>query len=202
MIITQCMVPEIWSATGRIFCQSRLFFALLPPYAPRKSKFWKNEKNTWRYYHFTHVHHKWQSYDLWFLRYQLWQTEFLVILDRLLCFYPLTARKMKISKKWIQNLEISSFYTLVPKIMIICYTAPEIWCVTNGIIFHFGLSFTLPKSPKNQNFKEMKINPGDIIILHMCTKNYDQMMYGSWDMMREGWIGRRADKQTDGKSDI
>ena len=24
--------------------------------------------------------------------------------------------------------------------------------------------------------------PGDIIIFHMCTKNYDQMMYGSWDM--------------------
>ena len=27
--------------------------------------------------------------------------------------------------------------------------------------------------------------PGDIIILHMCTKNYDQMMYGSWDMVRD-----------------
>ena len=29
----------------------------------------------------------------------------------------------------------------------------------------------------------MKKNPGDIIILHMCTKNYDQMMYSSWDMV-------------------
>ena len=27
--------------------------------------------------------------------------------------------------------------------------------------------------------KKMKKTPGDIIILHMCTKNYDQMMYGS-----------------------
>ena len=25
----------------------------------------------------------------------------------------------------------------------------------------------------------------DIIILHTCTKNYDQMMYGSWDMVRD-----------------
>ena len=60
--------------------------------------------------------------------------------------------------------------------MIICYTAPEIWHVTDAIvIFHFGLFFALlpPNSPKNQNFKNMKETPGDITILHMCTKNYD-----------------------------
>ena len=33
--------------------------------------------------------------------------------------------------------------------------------------------------------KKWKKTPGDIIILHMCTKNYDQMMYGSWDMVRD-----------------
>ena len=27
--------------------------------------------------------------------------------------------------------------------------------------------------------KKMKEMPGDIIILHTCTKDYDQMMYGS-----------------------
>ena len=32
----------------------------------------------------------------------------------------------------------------------------------------------------------MKKTPGDIIILHKCTKNYDQMMYGFWDMVRDG----------------
>ena len=58
----------------------------------------------------------------------------------------------------------------------------------------------------------MKRAPGDIIILHKCTKNhdhmlycssdmvcdrcnctknYDQMMYGTWDMVRDG--------QTDGQ---
>ena len=30
----------------------------------------------------------------------------------------------------------------------------------------------------------MKKTPGDIIILHMCTKNYDEAMYGCWDMVR------------------
>ena len=85
--IMWCMVPEIWSATDRIFCHYGPFFALLPPYGPRKSKFWKNEKNTWRYYHFTNVYHKWQSYDIWFFRYGVQQTIFFVILDHFLPFY-------------------------------------------------------------------------------------------------------------------
>ena len=41
-------------------------------------------------------------------------------------------------------LEISSFYTSVPKIMIIGYTVPEIWHVTHAIvIFHSRLFFAL-----------------------------------------------------------
>ena len=35
------------------------------------------------------------------------------------------------------------------------------------------LPFYSPNSPKNQNFKNKKKATGDIIILHMCTKNYD-----------------------------
>ena len=43
---------------------------------------------------------------------------------------------------------------------------------------HF-FPFYLPNDPQNQNFEKMRKNPGDIIILHMCTINYDHMMYGS-----------------------
>ena len=77
-------------------------------------------------------------------------------------------------------METSSFYVSVPKITIRRCTVPQIWCVTDVIIFHFGPFFTLlpPNSPKYQNFKKMKKVPGDIT-LHMCTKNYDQMTYGS-----------------------
>ena len=64
-----------------VFCP----FTLL---TTQKSKFWKNEKNTWRHYRFTEVYHKWQSYDVWFPRYEAWQTEFFVILDCFLPFYP------------------------------------------------------------------------------------------------------------------
>ena len=96
MTIIWCMVPEIWSAADIIFCHSGLFFALLAPYGPRKSKFWKNEKNTGRYYYFTNVYNKWQSYDVWFLRYGIQRTEFVygiqwtefVILDHFLPFPP------------------------------------------------------------------------------------------------------------------
>ena len=43
-----------------------------------------------------------------------------------------------------QKIKISSFYTSVPKIMIICYTVLEISWVTDIIfIFHFGLVFAL-----------------------------------------------------------
>ena len=70
--------------------------------------------------------------------------------------------------------------------MIICYTFPETWCMTDVIIFHFGPFFALLSlnSLKNQNFTKMKKTPRDII-LHTCTKNYDQMMYSSWDMVHD-----------------
>ena len=80
------------------------------------------------------------------------QTEYLVILNHFLPFYPLTAGKIKILKKWIKHLEISSFYTSTPKTMIICYTVPEIWHVKDvTVIFHFWLFFALlpSNSPKN-----------------------------------------------------
>ena len=149
MPIIWCMVLEIWSKTDRIFYHSGLFFALLHPYGPRKSKFWKNDKTNWRYYHFTrvpymtiiwcivpeirsmtniifchfgpffallptsqtkiskfwkkwkniwryhftHVHHKWQSNNVWFLRHWACQTELFVILDHFLPFYPLNNLK-------------------------------------------------------------------------------------------------------------
>ena len=59
-------------------------------------------------------------------------------------FFPTTNRKNKILKEWKKCLGTSSFYTSVTKIMIICYTVPEIWCMGYVIcIFHFGLFFAL-----------------------------------------------------------
>ena len=53
-------------------------------------------------------------------------------------FTPLTTRKIKILKKWNKHLEMSSFYTCVPKITIIWSMLPEIWNTTDIIFCHFG----------------------------------------------------------------
>ena len=83
------------------------------------------------------------------------------ILDYFLPFYPpnrlKTENLKKLKKK--KHLDISSFYTIVLKTMIIWYTVYEIRRVTNVIVvFHLGLFFVLlpPNSPENNNFRKMK----------------------------------------------
>ena len=80
------VAQQIWRWQN--FLSFWTIFVLLHPQQAKKSKFWKKWKNNWRYYHFTQVRHKWQSYDVWFLRYEAWRTEFFVILDQFLPFYP------------------------------------------------------------------------------------------------------------------
>ena len=79
MTIIWCTVPEIWSYTGKIFSHFGPFFALLL----KNQNF---EKTAWRYHQLTLVYHKWQSYDVWFLRYKVQRTEFFV--DYFLPFWP------------------------------------------------------------------------------------------------------------------
>ena len=43
------------------------------PFYP--SKFPKNQKNSWRYQHFTHVYQRWWLDDVWFLGYGIQQTD-------------------------------------------------------------------------------------------------------------------------------
>ena len=68
-----------------------------------------------------------------------------VILGHYLPYYPFNSLKNENFKKMKKKqVEISSFYICVPKIMIICYFVPEIWHVTDVIvIFHFGQFFAL-----------------------------------------------------------
>ena len=179
------MFPEISTATDRFFCHLGPFFALLPPPNSSKNENIKKTRKT--------GNKKWRKH-LEISSFYAHVPKIMIICstvpeiyvcDKCNCYFffwaifcpftSLTAQKMKISKKWKKTQEISSFYTTVSKIMIIGYTAPEIWHVTHAIlIFHFGLFFAfLPPWPKNQNFKKMKKLPGDITILRICHKNYD-----------------------------
>ena len=54
-------------------------------------------------------------------------------------FMPLTARKIKILKKWKKVLDISSFHIYVPKIIIRWCTVPEVWCAMDGQTVEGGM---------------------------------------------------------------
>ena len=162
-----------------------------PPNSPKNDNFTTMKKTTGDIIIFTHVYQKSWSYDILFLRYGMWRIYFWAIFCPLPYFLPLQlARKVKISKKWKKTqLEISSFYTSVPKIMIIWYTVSGIQHVTDVIvIFHFGLLLVLlPRKMRisKKKKKKKKKTPRDTIILHKCTKNHDQKLYYSWDMAHD-----------------
>ena len=136
------MVPEISTARDRFFfCHLRPFFPHFTPLTAQKLKSSKNEKNTRRYHHFPQVYQKsWSCYTVP----EVWHVTGVIVVFHLGLITPLTARKMKRSRKWKKLQEISSFYISAPTLMIICHTGPEICCVTDVIvIFHFGLFFPL-----------------------------------------------------------
>ena len=63
---------------------------------------------------YIHVYHKWRSYDVWFLKYKVQQTEIFDILGHFLPLQPpdkLENKNFNIEKR---NLKILSFYTFAP----------------------------------------------------------------------------------------
>ena len=105
---------------------------------------------------------------------------------------PLTAQKIKISKKRKQYLEISSFNTSVPKIMIIWFTVPEIWWVTDVIvIFHCAIFCSFIPPPLTA--QKMKISKQwkkclEISSFYKFTKNHYHLLHSSWDMTHDTHI--------------
>ena len=169
------------------------FWAIFCPCTPKKTKFWKNEKNTWRYYHFTHVYHKWQSCDIWFVRYGAQQTEFFAFWTIFCSFTcpPNNPKKLKFGKNEKRSLKILLFYTCVPKMRIIWCMILEIWSLTDWFLSFWTIFCPFTPSPLLQttqklNKKNEKRMPRDIILLQMCTINKDHMMYVFWDIKCNG----------------
>ena len=109
------------------------FQAIFCPFTPltaQRVKFQKNSKNSWRCHLFTQVHQKPWLYAILFLRYGTW---LFFIWSYFLPFYPSNSPKKQNFKNMKKKpLEISSFYTCIPKIMIRWSTVPKIWCMTEG----------------------------------------------------------------------
>ena len=133
-MIIWCMFLEIWSASDKKFCRFGPFFALLPHYWPWKLKFGKNMVKTPEDTILLQMCTiKWKSYNIWFLRYEVWQTKILLFWVIFLPFYPTNnSKNQNLEKMKKKILEILPFYTGPPKIMIICYTVPEILHKTDG----------------------------------------------------------------------
>ena len=142
-----------------------------------------------------------ELYDVWFLRYKTQGTEFFVIRTIFCLFTPITTQKINILKKW-KDAWIYQFTQMYQKSW--SYTILFLRSARDKCNFYFSFLATFcPFNPltaqKIKIFKKLKKKkknmPGDIIILHMCIKNYDQdvwfLMYGSWDMVhnrqKDGW---------------
>ena len=127
-------VPEIWHV---IWCNSYFsFWAIFCPFTPltvQKMKIKKNEKKTPSFYRSVS-----KIMIIYYTVPKIWHVTDVIIIFHSGLFFALlaslTTQKIKISIKWKTFLEISLFYTCVPKIMIRWCTVPEIWCTTDGQI--------------------------------------------------------------------
>ena len=147
-----------------------------------KIKIWNNEKTTWRYYHFAKVQHNWQSYNVWFLRYQAQQTEFFVILDHFLPFYlPNNPRNINFEKikKTPGDITILHMCTISDNHMM--YGSWDIERDRQNFLLFWIIfcPFTPPMNPENQNLKKMKKAPEDF------TNVYHK--WQSWCTVPEIW---------------
>ena len=163
MMIIWCMVPETWSTKYKFFVIFNNFFY---PKTTRKIKIlkkWKKKARDITIFHMSTMNDNHMMYGSWNMKCTKNQDHMLYYSWDMVCegcnhyfsiwaiFFPLTPRplpplttqKNNILKKWKNHLEMSSFYTCVPKIIIIWYTLPETSCATDIIFCHSGQFFTL-----------------------------------------------------------
>ena len=91
------------------------FLPFYMPLTTHRTKILKKWKNTWIYHHFTQVYHEWQSYDIWFLRYEVQQTECFVNLGRFLPIFPIKSLKNENIKKYIKSWRYHHFTQVFQK---------------------------------------------------------------------------------------
>ena len=192
MISFYTSVPKSWSYLILVHDRCNCYFsfwAIFCPFTPLPSNSPKNE-NFKKWKKLLDISSLYICVPKLRSAAEIWHMTHVIIFNFGLFFalLPSNSPKNQNFKKWEKSLKISSFYIRALEIMIRWCTVSEIWCVTDVIvIFHFVLLFN---SPKNHNGKEMGKMSGNIIILHTCTKNYDQMKYSSDgpDRWIDGWI--------------
>ena len=125
------------------------------PNNPENQNFQKIKNNNWRYHHFTQVHHKWKSYDVWFLRYETRQTRVFCHFGPFVCpFTPLTTQKIKIFKKWKKAWRYHHLHKCTKKHDHMLYCS---WDMVNegcNCYFSFSAIFCpfIPQQPEKSKF--------------------------------------------------
>ena len=122
-----------------------LFFPFYPSNSPKNENFKKKTKKPSGDTIILHNCTKSYDYRLYYSWDMVHDTcNFYFSFWAIFCPFTPDSPKNENLKKWKKRLEISSFYTIVPKVMIRGYIVPEIWCMTDVIVvFHFGLFFAL-----------------------------------------------------------
>ena len=189
-----------------------------------KIKFWKNEKNAQRYYHFTFVYHKWRSCDTWFLIDGAQRTEFFVIWTILCPFTPPNTENQNFEKmkKLPEDIIILHMCTINEKSYDVSFLRYEherkkhleissfwSWHAADVILlFHFGLLFTLLlpwKAQKNQNSKKKekkRKKKRKKFLKYHFTHVYLKLWSDDAQFLRSGarqdrWADRQTDRPTE-----
>ena len=113
----------------------------------------------------THMWKRWDTPQNFLLAFidELWKTWKIRILK-------------KGEKKKKKLLEISWFYSCVPKATIIMSTELHRILLSFWAIF-CPFTYHSPNNPENQNFEKMKKASGDVLILNLSNKKHDHMMH-------------------------
>ena len=176
MTTIQCMVPEIWSTwQTKCFAILDCFLPFYLPNHPKNQNLKKIKKTTGDIIlHMCTINDNHIMYGSWDIECDGQNS---LSFWTIFCpFTTLTTQKIKILKKWHKWQSYNAWFLRY-----------EAWQTEYFVILDHFLPFYLPNNSKNQTFKKLKKNLGDIIILHKCTKNHDHMLHCFLDTVRNGF---------------
>ena len=189
MTIIWYMVPEIWSAPDRIFFPSCTIFCPFTPLPAWKMKMSKKWKNAWIYHNFTQVYQTLWSQTVP----EIWHVIDVLVIFHLGLYFLLlpplppsnSPKNENLKKEWKKKPGDIILHKRTKNHGHMPYCSWDMAHDRCNCYFSFWAifySFTPVTARKNKISKKMKKTPGDIIILHKCTKNHDHMQYCSCDM--------------------
>ena len=180
-----------------IFCHFEPFFALLPPVNQENQNFEKMKKTSVIILPMCTKNENHMMYGPWDMKHDRIFLSFWAIICT---FYPTNNpknRNFEKMKKTLGDIIILHKYSKNPDHTLCCsWDMVHDRCCCYFSFRAIFCPFTPPITQQIKIFKKMKKTSADII-LHMCTKNYDQMMKVSWDMVHnrqmDWWMDRKSD---------